>query len=175
MKTAMSDLDKTDLRILDVLQRDASLSAAEVGEKVGVTGPTAWRRIIRLEKAGVITGRHATIDAAKVGFGLTVYVKVKLINGARDYLTAFARAVEKIPEIVECVMTTGDASFLLRVLVKDTAAYDAFFVEVLSGLPGLLATDSVIVLSTVKSTQILPLGVAPRHSSLTRWVSKAAT
>jgi DNA-binding Lrp family transcriptional regulator len=72
-------------------------------------------------------------------------------------------------------MTTGDASFLLRVLVKDTAAYDAFFVEVLSGLPGLLATDSVIVLSTVKSTQILPLGLTPRVASLMRGMRKSAT
>ncbi len=175
MRTNLGELDRLDLRILDILQRDATLSAAQIGERVGVTGPTAWRRIARLEKAGIITGRHASIDAAKVGLGLTVYVKIKLVNGAREYLTAFARAVEKIPEIVECVVITGDASFLLRVLVKDTAAYDAFFVDVLSGLPGLLASDSIIVLSTVKSTPILPLGSPPRRASLARWPDRSAT
>lgn len=179
MKAVVNDLDKTDLRILDALQRDACLSAAEVGEKVGVTGPTAWRRILRLEKMGVITGRHAAIAAAKVGFGLTVHVKVKLVSGAREYLTAFAKAIETIPEIVECVTTTGDASFLLRVLVRDTEAYDAFLVDVLCGLPGVLTTESAIVLSTVKSTRILPigippLGIPPRQSSLARWASVSA-
>ncbi len=167
-ETGIEDLDRTDLRILDVLQRDASLSAAQVGEKVGVTAPTAWRRITRLEKSGVITGHHASIDPARVGLGLVAYVRVKLVNGTREYLTAFARAIEKIPEVVECVTITGDANFLLRVVAKDTAAYDAFFVDVMSRLPGLQNTDSAIVLSTIKSTRLLPLGIAPRQASLTR-------
>ena len=168
------ELDRTDLRILEVLQRNATLSAAEVGELVSVTGPTAWRRITRLEKAGVITGRHAVIDPAKVDLGLTVYVSIRLINGSREYLTAFAQAIENVPEIVECSMTTGGSSFLLRVLVRDTAAYEAFFVEVIAGLPGLLATDSIFVLSKVKSDPMLPVGVAPRRASLSRWIGKSA-
>ncbi len=145
-ETGISDIDRTDLRILDILQRDASLSAAQVAEKVGVTAPTAWRRITRLEKSGIIMGRHASIDSSRVGFGLVAYVRVKLVSGTREYLT----------------------NFLLRVVAKDTAAYDACFVDVLSRLPGLLNTDSAIVLSTIKSTRLLPLGTVPRHASLTR-------
>jgi Lrp/AsnC family transcriptional regulator len=168
--TAMNvnELDRTDLKILDVLQRDASLSAAQVGERVGVTAPTAWRRITRLEKVGVITGRHAAINPKKVGIGLTVYVRVKLVNGGREALMNFAHAIEKLPEVVECVTITGDASFLLRVLVKDTAAYDAFFIDALSALPGLLSTDSAIVLSTIKSSPLLPLGNVARRATLAR-------
>jgi DNA-binding Lrp family transcriptional regulator len=169
---SINELDKTDLRILDVLQRDASLSTAQIAERVGVTAPTAWRRILKLEKEGVITGRHAAINPISVGLGLTVYVKIKLVNGSREHLINFARAIQKMPEIVECVTITGDASFLLRVLVRDTAAYDAFFLDSLSSLPGLLSTDSAIVLSTIKSSPLLPLGNTQRRGTLTSLVWK---
>jgi Lrp/AsnC family transcriptional regulator len=161
----IKDLDRTDLKILDVLQRDASLSAAQVGERVGVTAPTAWRRIMRLEQTGVITGRHAALDPKKIGIGLTVFVRIKLVNGGREHLLNFARAIQKLPEVLDCYTVTGDASFQLRVVVKDTAAYDAFYVDQLSALPGLLSTDSAIVLSTIKSSPVFPLGTTPRRGS----------
>jgi DNA-binding Lrp family transcriptional regulator len=153
-------LDRTDVRILDVLQRDASLSAAQVSERVGVTPPTAWRRIMQLEKTGVILGRHARIDPAKVGLGVQAIVRVKLINGDREHLAAFARAIEKIPEVIECITLTGDISFLLRVIAPDMTAYNTVLMDQLAKLPGLLSTDSSIVLATIKSTQLLPLRLA---------------
>jgi Lrp/AsnC family transcriptional regulator len=156
----ISSLDRTDIKILNVLQQDGSLSAAQVGERVGITAPTAWRRITRLEKAGVILGRHATLDPKKVGVGLTVFVRVKLVSGGRDSLTAFSRAIHKLPEVVDCYVITGDANFLLRVVTSDTAAYDAFFLDHLSALPGILSTDSSIALNTIKSSHMLPLPAA---------------
>jgi Lrp/AsnC family transcriptional regulator len=153
----ISSLDRTDIKILNVLQKEGSLSAAQVGERVGITAPTAWRRITRLEKAGVILGRHATLDPKKVGVGLTVFVRVKLVSGGRDSLAAFSRAIHKLPEVVDCYVITGDVNFLLRVVTRDTAAYDAFFLDHLSALPGILSTDSSIALNTIKSSHMLPL------------------
>jgi Lrp/AsnC family transcriptional regulator len=154
---SVAELDRTDIKILNVLQQEGALSAAQVGERVGVTAPTAWRRITRLEKAGVILGRHATLDLKKVGLGLIVFVRVKLVNGGRDSLAAFSRAIHKLPEVVDCYTITGDVNFLLRVVTSDTVAYDAFFLDHLSALPGILSTESSIALSTIKSTQVLPL------------------
>ena len=158
-----TNLDRTDLKILDVLQGEGSLSAAQVGERVGVTAPTAWRRITHLQKSGVILGCHAALDPKKLGLGVMAFVRVKLTSGGRDSLVAFARAIQKLPEVVDCHTITGDVNFLLRVVAKDIAAYEAFFLDHLAALPGVLSTESSIALTTIKSTHVLPLPAAPKR------------
>ena len=139
------ELDKADLRILEVLQHHGNLSAAEVAEKVDMTTSTCWRRITRLEEAGVIKSR------------VTVFSRVKLSAHGRDSLGRFEQAVREHPEVLECYTLMGDTDFLLRICVRDIKAYEAFFLDHLTRLPGVESVHSSIALSTIKETTALPL------------------
>jgi Lrp/AsnC family transcriptional regulator len=151
------ELDKADLRILEVLQQHGNLSAAEVAEKVDMTTSTCWRRITRLEEAGVIKHRVTLLDREKVGLNVTVFSRVKLAAHGRDSLGRFEQAVRELPEVLECYTLMGDTDFLLRICVRDIKAYEAFFLDHLTRLPGVESVHSSIALSTIKETTALPL------------------
>jgi Lrp/AsnC family transcriptional regulator len=151
------ELDKADLRILEVLQHHGNLSAAEVAEKVDMTTSTCWRRITRLEEAGVIQQRVTLLDREKVGLNVTVFSRVKLAAHGRDSLGRFEQAVRELPEVLECYTLMGDTDFLLRICVRDIKAYEAFFLDHLTRLPGVESVHSSIALSTIKETTALPL------------------
>jgi len=151
------ELDKADLRILEVLQQHGNLSAAEVAEKVDMTTSTCWRRITRLEEAGVIKHRVTLLDREKVGLNVTVFSRVKLAAHGRDSLGRFEQAVRELPEVLECYTLMGDTDFLLRICVRDIKAYEAFFLDHLTRLPGVESVHSSIALSTIKDTTALPL------------------
>jgi Lrp/AsnC family transcriptional regulator len=151
------ELDKADLRILEVLQHQGNLSAAEVAEKVDMTTSTCWRRITRLEEAGVIKHRVTLLDREKVGLNVTVFSRVKLAAHGRDSLGRFEQAVRELPEVLECYTLMGDTDFLLRICVRDIKAYEAFFLDHLTRLPGVESVHSSIALSTIKETTALPL------------------
>jgi Lrp/AsnC family transcriptional regulator len=153
----MQALDATDLRILDLLQSDASLSAAEVAVQVGLSQSPCWRRIHRLEAEGYITRRIAVLDRRKLGFRVMVFVHVKLIRGARHSLTDFEEQVRSFPEVLECHMLMGETDFLLKVLTQDVEAYERFLRERLSSLPSVQQVQSSMALTTVKDTDRLPL------------------
>ncbi len=154
------ELDRTDLRILDALQRDSGLSAAELAERVGLAVTTCWRRVKRLEESGVIRGRVALLDRERLGLGVTVFAHVKLAAHGRDNLARFAEAVRRFPEVLECYTTTGDWDFLLRIVARDIKGYEAFFLDHLSKTPGVQSVSSSIAMTTFKETTQLPLGPA---------------
>lgn len=151
------ELDRGDIRILEVLQANGNLSAAEVAERVGMTTSTCWRRITRLEEQGVIRNRVTLLDREKVGLNVTVFSRVKLAAHGRDTLGRFEQAVREHPEVLECYTLMGDTDFLLRICVRDIKAYEAFFLDHLSKMPGVESVHSSIALSTIKETTALPL------------------
>lgn len=151
------NLDRTDLKILDALQQQGNLSAAEIAEKVGLTTTTAWRRISRLEQEGVIRQRVALLDREAVGFNVTVFAHVRLASQGGDAVVKFEQAVRKHPEILECYTMLGETDFLLRVIARDLKAYEAFFRDTLSRFPGVQVVNSSIALSAIKETTALPL------------------
>lgn len=151
------DMDRADLRILETLQAQGNLSAAEIAEKVDLTTSTCWRRISRLEETGVIRSRVALLDREKVGLNVTVFSRVKLTTTGRDALSKFEQAVRELPEVVECYTLMGDSDFLLRIVTRDIKAYEAFFLDHLSRLPDLQSVHSSIALSVIKETTALPL------------------
>ncbi len=151
------ELDKADIRILEVLQLHGNLSAAEVADRVDMTTSTCWRRITRLEEAGVIRTRVTLLDREKVGLNVTVFSRVKLAAHGRDTLGKFEQAVREHPEVLECYTLMGDTDFLLRIVVRDIKAYEAFFLDHLTRLPGVESVHSSIALSTIKETTALPL------------------
>ena len=154
---AQIQLDRIDRRILDALQHDATASAADIAAKVGVAAATCWRRISRLEEAGVIKRRVAILDRAAVGLNVMIFANVKLTTQGRDAITKFDQAVRKHPEVLECYVMMGEWDFLLRIVAKDIHAYEQFFLDHLSKLPNVQSITSSIALTEVKQTTVLPL------------------
>jgi Lrp/AsnC family transcriptional regulator len=157
-----TDLDRSDARILDLIQEHGNLSAAEVAERLGMTASTCWRRMSRLEESGVIRKRVAVLDREKVGLNVLVFSQVKLAGHGRDALLKFEQAVRQHPEILECYTLMGETDFLLRIACRDIKAYEAFFLDHLSRFPGVQSVHSSIALSVIKETTALPLSGAPR-------------
>jgi Lrp/AsnC family transcriptional regulator len=152
-----SELDRSDLRILHLLQEHGHLSAAEVAERLGMTASTCWRRVSRLEELGVIRARVALLDREKLGLSVMVFSHVKLSGHGRDALLRFEQAVRTHPEILECYTLMGETDFLLRIVCRDIKAYEAFFLDHLSRFPGVQSVNSSIALAVIKETTALPL------------------
>lgn len=151
------ELDRIDRRILDLLQRDAVASPVDAAAQVGVSTTTYWRRVSQLETRGVIKGRITLIDRDAVGLPLLVFCHVKLSSQGRDAIARFAQAIRKHPEVLECFTMMGEWDFLLRIVARDIGAYEAFFLDHLSKIPGVQSVNSSIALSSVKETTNLPL------------------
>lgn len=154
------DLEPVDCRILALLQGDASLSHAEVGEAVGMSSASAWRRIKRLEEAGLILGRVALVDAAKAGLTIQVIVTVTLRHHGDGQREAFEAWARQHPEVMSCYALTGDKDYILHVVVKDMGAYDHFLTGDLLHQDYVASASSSIVLREIKYTTALPIGDA---------------
>jgi Lrp/AsnC family transcriptional regulator len=152
-----AELDRVDLRILDLLQAHGDLSAAEVGERLGISASTCWRRVSRLTELGVIRGRVAVLEREKVGLQVLVFSHVKVAGHGRDALLRFEEAVRAHPEILECYTLMGETDFLLRIVCRDIKAYEAFFLDHLSRFPGVQSVNSSIAMAVIKETTALPL------------------
>ncbi len=152
------ELDRTDTRILDLLQQHGELSTAQVAERLDLTPSTAWRRVSRLEESGVVHKRVALLDREKLGLSVLVFSHVKVAGHGRDALLRFEQAVRAHPEILECYTMMGETDFLLRIVCRDIKAYEAFFLDHLSRFPGVQSVNSSIALAVIKETTCLPLG-----------------
>jgi Lrp/AsnC family transcriptional regulator len=151
------DLDQTDRRILEWLQSEPGINAAAIGEKIGLSQSACWRRIQRLRDEGVIKDQPAKLDREKVGLNTMVFAHVKLTSHGRSNLADFSDAVSRYPEVLDCYVVLGNVDFLLRIVTEDIKAYERFFFERLSQLPGIQEVNSSIVLSDIKHTTVLPI------------------
>jgi Lrp/AsnC family transcriptional regulator len=153
------EIDAIDRTILMILQADASLSTAEIAAKAGTSQSSVWRRIEKLEKLGIIRKRVALLDRNKLGLGMMVFAHVKLQAHGQRTLPLFEEAVRRFPEVVECHTLLGETDYLLRVITRDAAAYEAFFRKHLSQVASVQFTNSSMAISEVKSTTELPLSI----------------
>lgn len=153
----MIELDHFERKILRELQRDASQTTAEIADKVGLTPSPCWRRIDRLGKEGLIRKRVALLDRRKVGLNAQVFAQVKLNAHGRANLDEFSAAIGGFPEVLEAFVLLGTMDFMLRIVAKDIEAYERFFFERLSKLPGVQEINSTVALSEIKSTHELPI------------------
>lgn len=151
-------LDEYETKILQILQVDANLSTGAISERVGLSVSPCWRRIDRLEREGFIKRRVALIDRKKVGLNAQVFAQVKLNAHGRAHLDEFASAIRDFPEVLECHVLMGPVDFMLRIVTADIEAYERFFFEKLSRLPGVQEINSTVALSEIKSTTELPIG-----------------
>ena len=149
-------LDAFDKRILEALQEDASISLAGLAAAAKLSPTPTWRRVQRLETAGVIRRRVALLDASKINLGVTVFVGVKTNQHNQAWLDRFARAVRDVPEIVEVYRMSGDLDYLLRVVVPDIAGYDAVYRRLINSIE-LSDVSSSFAMEQLKFTTSLPL------------------
>lgn len=152
-------LDEMDRKILTLLQGDTTMPVAAVAEKVGLSPTPCWRRIQKLEEAGVIQGRVALCDPAKLNVGVTVFVSVRTNQHDLAWLEKFAGAVRDFPEVVEFYRMSGDVDYLLRIVVPDIAAYDAVYKRLIARVP-LNDVSSAFAMETIKYTTALPVSYA---------------
>ena len=143
-------LDAKDLRILAELQRNSRTSQQVLSEKVGLSPTPCARRIRLMEDSGVITGYGARIDEAKLGFGFSVFVSVKLSRQVLDQLQAFEAAISQYPEVVDCWLMTGSRDYLLRVVVRGLEDYERFLTTRLTRVKGVASIESAIPIRRVK-------------------------
>jgi Lrp/AsnC family transcriptional regulator len=155
--TGRIDLDAGDLRILRVLQRDASLSIAEIAREAGMSATPCWRRIKRLKDEGVVRRIAALVDREAVGLGFVAYAFVKLALPSRENMERFDRLIERWPEVVTCERVTGAVDYLLKVVTDDIKTYDEFLRLKLLDHELVSEVQSRIVVSTVKDTAALPI------------------
>lgn len=156
-------LDAIDANILDLIQHDAGLSVAEVAERVGLSSSPCWRRIRRLEEAGVILRRVAILDREKLGIGLEVYCTVKLSSPNKQNLEAFEAAVVGWAEVVQCAKVTGSGDYELRIVTCDMRGFDEFLREKLLSLDLVSNIESRVVIRGVKNATQTPLGLVAGH------------
>ncbi len=152
-------LDEMDVKILRILQRDCTKPVAEIGKEVGLSTTPCWRRIQKLEEAGVVRRRVALLDPREVNAGVTVFVSIKTDQHNQDWLTRFHEAVVDFPEVAEFYRMSGEVDYLLRVVVPDIAAYDAFYKKLIARID-ISKVSSAFAMEQIKYTTELPLQFA---------------
>ncbi|GGA22801.1 Lrp/AsnC family transcriptional regulator [Neptunicoccus cionae] len=151
----MMDLDDTDRAILRSLQKDGSLNAAAVAKRVGLSQPACWRRIRKLEDSGVISGRSIRLNQEALGFGVTVFLGIKLATRGRVSVEDFERAVIAIPEVQVVQHVLGLYDYRLKVVARDIADFERVLRRRIMTLPGAGAVDSNVLLSEETSPLLL--------------------
>ncbi len=159
MQEIALEIDRIDLRILNVLQRDGRISNLKLAESVALSPTAVLARVQRLQRDGYILGYEARLNPLKLGAGMMVFVEVLLDRTTPNVFDAFKAAVHVYPEIMECHMVAGGFDYLLKTRMADMAAYRAFAGTVLWQLPGVRETRTYAVMEEVKNTTRLALGV----------------
>ena len=151
------ELDRYDRAIVRLLQQDARITNTRLAEKVSLSESACLRRVRALEESGLIQGYTALIDQHKAGFPVNVFVSITLDRQSQAGLEAFESAVRKVPEVMECYLMTGDADYLLRVVVPNLAEYERFLMDHLTRVRGIASIKSSFALRPVKHGTELPL------------------
>ncbi|MEQ1715605.1 MAG: Lrp/AsnC family transcriptional regulator [Hyphomicrobium sp.] len=153
----MTELDAIDRKILALLQANCRITMQELAERVGLTASPCHRRIKALEDAGIVRGYIALVDQRKVGLPVSVFISIKLERQREKDLEAFARAISRWPEVLECYLMTGHRDYLLRVVVEDLSAYEKFLKQKLTLVPGVASIESSFALDQIKYSIALPV------------------
>ena len=149
-------MDKIDRKILALLQRDATTPVAEIGRKVGLSTTPCWRRIQKMEEDGVIRKRVALLDPVKINTKVTVFVSIRTNEHNDAWMRKFSAVVDDLTEVVEFYRMSGEVDYLLRVVVPDIAAYDAFYKRMITKIE-IRDVSSAFAMEQIKYTTELPL------------------
>lgn len=150
-------MDTINLKILQCLQNDGKSSVQQVADQVGLSVTPVWRRIKALEEQQVITGYHAAVDRNKVGLQSCMFTQISLDRHSATMVDNFIQAVRDAPEVLACYAVTGDADFLLKIVVSSPESYDDFMHRFFFNLPGVRQTRTIVALKEIKNQMQLPL------------------
>ena len=151
--------DKTDIKILNILQRDSSGTHKSIAQELGMTTTPVFERIKRLEREGIIDKYMAIVNKRKLGYKQTIFIGITLKGHTRNYLDRFVKIIDGFDEVMECHRVSGSYDYLLKVVVKDVEAYERFILTKLTLISDLGSVQSLIVLSTSKENT--PLKIQP--------------
>ena len=154
-------MDLIDRKILATLQADATLSIQQIADRVGLSQTPCWKRIQKLEQSGVIRGRVALVEPTAIGLGLTVFVSVSTDDHSPAWRERFAQKVAEFPEVMDLYRMAGEVDYLLRVVVRDMAAYDAFYKR-LTGAVECKGVVSRFAMEAIKGTTAYPIDTTTR-------------
>jgi Lrp/AsnC family transcriptional regulator len=149
-------MDEIDRSLLEILQENATLSIAQMAERVGLSPTPCWKRIQKLEAGGVITRRVALVDPQRVGMGLSVLVSIEAGEHTPEWLRCFSRGIAAMPEVMEVYRMAGDVDYILRVAVADMAEYDRFYKKLIALAP-MKNVTSRFAMECIKHTTAYPL------------------
>jgi Lrp/AsnC family transcriptional regulator len=150
-------LDDTDRRILRAWQAHPDAKVADIAERVGLSHTPCWRRMRKLEAAGIVRGQSLVLDAKLLDLEVNVFARLRLRQHDEETLEALEAATRACPEIVECFSMTGESDYLVRVIVRNVEGYEVFLKKTLLHLPGVASVDSSFALKCVKMTSVLPI------------------
>ncbi|MBR0873269.1 Lrp/AsnC family transcriptional regulator [Bradyrhizobium tropiciagri] len=153
----MMALDRIDIKILNELQQNASLTNVELSARVNLSPSPCLARVRNLEKLGVIDRRIAVLDASVLGLGVTAFIQVKLEKQVQHSLDSFTRAIDRMGQVMECYLMTGDSDYLLRVMASDIEDLEDLIVNKLSRIPGVSSIKSNLALKKISHKTVLPI------------------
>ena len=155
--SGMATLDAIDRRLLSELQDEGRVTNVELAQRVGLTAPPCLRRVRSLEEAGVIRGYHADLDAAKLGYTITVFALVSLKSQAEDALRSFEDHMKLLPEVRECHMLNGEIDFILKIVSRDLQGFQEFLTSKLTPAPNVASVKTSLTIRTAKQLPGVPL------------------
>jgi DNA-binding Lrp family transcriptional regulator len=149
--------DKIDRKILEILQKSAKITNAQLSKEIGLSPAPTLERVKKLETMGVINSYHAKLDTSKIGLGVTTFVLVTLVGHNRENIEQFIKEIDKVDEVIECHHITGAGDFILKIISKDIPAYQKLMLEKVSDIKVVDNMQSMVVLSTFKDSKVMPI------------------
>jgi len=149
--------DKIDRKILEILQKSAKITNAQLSKEIGLSPAPTLERVKKLENMGVINSYHAKLDTSKIGLGVTTFVLVNLVGHNRENIEQFIEEINKVEEVIECHHITGAGDFILKIISKDIPAYQKLMLEKVSDIKVVDNMQSMVVLSTFKDSKVMPI------------------
>ena len=150
-------LDATDRKILEILQADSNITNAQLAQEIGLSPAPTLERVKKLENSGIIKSYHAQLNAVKVGLGFTALIQVSLTRQISNAIKNFTKAINEIPEVVQCLQVTGNFDYQLMIVVKDIPSFERLIADRLSKIEEIGQMQTQVVLSVIKDTKILPI------------------
>lgn len=153
----MAAIDSLDLKILRILQEKGKISNIQLSQEIGLSPAPTLERVKKLETSGMIKSYHAVINANKLGLGFSALIQISLTRQINNAIKNFTKAITEIPEVTQCLQVTGNFDYQLLVIVKDIPAFERLIADKLSKIEEIGQMQTMVVLSTIKDSKILPI------------------